>query len=76
MTNEEAIIQLEYRKDFATPMQIEALNMGIKALEQKQKTGHWISCDILQEFKCSKCRVCFRNKSSFCPNCGAKMEGE
>lgn len=40
---------------------------------QEPKTGHWIKCDILQEFKCSKCRVCFRNKSNYCPNCGAKM---
>ena len=41
----------------------------------KSKMGHWIRCDILQEFKCSECRMCFRDKSNFCPNCGAKMEG-
>ena len=40
------------------------------------KTGYWIKCDILQEFKCSECRVCFRNKSNYCPNYGAKMESE
>lgn len=40
---------------------------------QEPKTGHWIRCDILQEFKCSECRVCFRNKSNYCSNCGAKM---
>ena len=39
----------------------------------RPKIGHWIKCDILQEFKCSECRVCFRNKSNYCPNCGAKM---
>lgn len=32
MTREEAIIQLEYRKDFATKDQIEALDMAIAAL--------------------------------------------
>lgn len=32
MTREEAIIQLEYRKDFATKDQIEALDMAITAL--------------------------------------------
>lgn len=40
------------------------------------KTGYWIRCDILQELKCSECRRCFRNKTNFCPNCGAKMEVE
>lgn len=34
MTTEEAKIQIEYRKDFATPAQIEALDMGIKALNE------------------------------------------
>ena len=33
MTKEQAIIQLEYRKDFATPDQIEALDMAISALK-------------------------------------------
>lgn len=32
MNKEQAIIQLEYRKDFATPDQIEALDMAISAL--------------------------------------------
>ena len=37
MTTEEAKIQIEYRKDFATPSQIEALDMGIKALDEVEK---------------------------------------
>ncbi len=37
MTTEEAKIQIEYRKDFATPEQIEALDMGIKALDKVEK---------------------------------------
>ena len=41
--------------------------------EAKPKPGRWILCDILQEFKCSECRRCFRIKTNFCPNCGADM---
>lgn len=37
MTTEEAKLQIEYRKDFATPAQIEALNMGIKALDEVER---------------------------------------
>ena len=39
MSNEEAIFQLGYLKDFKTPQQIEALDIAIKALEQR-----WIPC--------------------------------
>ena len=39
MTNEEAIFQIGYLKDFKTSQQIEALDMAIKALEQR-----WIPC--------------------------------
>ena len=35
MTNEEAIFQIGYLKDFKTSQQIEALDMAIKALEQQ-----------------------------------------
>ena len=40
------------------------------------KTGRWIRCYVIQEFKCSECRVCFRNTSNYCPNCGARMESD
>lgn len=43
------------------------------SVRPQEQTGHWIRCDILQEFKCSECRMCFRNESNYCPNCGAKM---
>ena len=33
MTREEAILHLEYLKDFKTPDQVEALNMAIAALD-------------------------------------------
>lgn len=41
-----------------------------------QNMGHWIECDVLKEVKCSNCRMCFRNRTDYCPNCGAKMESE
>lgn len=37
MTTEEAKIQIEYRKDFATPAQIEALDMELKALDEVER---------------------------------------
>ena len=37
MTTEEAKIQIEYRKDFATPAQLEALDMGTKALDEVER---------------------------------------
>ena len=46
----------------------------LPSVTPQPKMGRWIGCDILQEFKCSECRVCFRNKSNYCPNCGAKMQ--
>lgn len=41
--------------------------------QYKPKTGHWIECDVLKEVKCSNCRMCFRDRTNYCPNCGAKM---
>ena len=37
MTTDEAKVQIECRKDFATLAQIEALDMGIKALDEVEK---------------------------------------
>ena len=50
----------------------EAIKMAIDALNEPE----WMACDILQEVKCSECRMCFRHKAKFCPNCGADMRGE
>ena len=67
---------------------VEALNKGIEALEN-QKTGHWINQHVLYanatiDFKvCSECRYEFSydaetgvSDANYCPNCGAKMEGD
>lgn len=60
----------------------QALTMGIEALEN-QKTGHWIrKNDIctsrvqIYQYECSNCREINTFQGNYCPNCGAKMEGE
>lgn len=89
MTREEAIKELSYIADEMPSMECrdwkEAICMAIQAL-QEPKTGHWIKdgpshidpySDVeVQWYVCSKCHIKTRNKSNFCPNCGAKMEGE
>ena len=65
-----------------------ALDKGIEALEN-QKTGHWINRHNIYANKtfdtkvCSECQYEYSydaetgiSNANFCPNCGAKMEGE
>ena len=60
----------------------QAIDYAIKALEN-QKTGHWeyVQYDSnpkIGNYHCSVCRHIinpFENQK-YCPNCGAKMEGE
>lgn len=72
-------------KEWLIPMN-DALDMAIKALEQEQKTGHWINAKVgklfpSNDFKCSACGNildfdgvnCGRGDANYCPNCGAKM---
>ena len=62
----------------------EAVEMGIKALEEERPHGEWIDDDINSNekyhfFKCSVCGGDGVPRCNFCPNCGAKMveeEGE
>ena len=55
---------------------IEALEQGIKALEN-QKMGHWIKIDM-DIYECSECHkgLAFFEKENYCSHCGAKMERE
>lgn len=71
---------------------IDALDMAIKALEQEPKTGHWeyVQYDYnprLGNWHCSECRCVViecvdKNEKGgiplykYCPQCGAKMEGQ
>lgn len=56
-------------------------------LEDSEKIGHWINlnknndghCDDFGNpyVKCSECGICNGfDQSDYCPNCGAKMQGE
>ena len=57
---------------------------AMDALEQEQKTGHWIYSRAVntKEIVFSECSVCGNGESgcalrmNYCPNCGAKMEAE
>ena len=48
------------------------------------KTGHWIAdvdkwgdvVTTVNGYRCDKCNAFNSDKDNFCPNCGAKMEGE
>ena len=52
--------------------------MGIKALEQKPKTGHWVEIEPyplqMHNYECSECgHETNDNWENYCSNCGAKM---
>ena len=61
-------------KEWLIPMN-NALDMAIKDLEQKPKTGHWIDRDVYDadRWKCSECGRTEPYKENYCPKCGAKM---
>ena len=82
MTNEEAIKRLEKIRAIYLGMDnksdVKALNMAIKALSA-ENTAEWIdySEDDLRisYYRCSKCGYWMDDKTKYCQNCGAKMEG-
>lgn len=98
MTNKETITNLEMiRIAFVDPVTKEqrkiiddTFDMAIKALEQEQKTGHWIRwyehketdwyIEDIPHCKCSECGKEYDTHSSqfikYCYECGAKMESE
>lgn len=91
MTREEAIEQFKYSielikqdgKDYLDERDIPMLKMAIEAIEN-QKIGHWIEIDDYphEDFECDCCggKVYGTEEPyeeyKYCPNCGAKMEGE
>lgn len=87
MTREEARADLMLAQaDISYRPKDESIDMAIEALEN-QKTGHWIKHEnpnlgqcMKISYECSYCKVwlgCeYFVRKSYCPNCGAKMEGE
>ncbi len=88
MTREEAIkrlnLILETNKmtlnGFNTPhepleKEIEALDMAIKALEQKPREGKWISKpNVYGVTYCSECDFELKiDDTNYCPKCGCRM---
>ena len=89
MTKEEAItIMSEIRSEYNCFSHIEggryhALSMGIEALKER-KHGKWKKAYLDHEafgvrptvVYCSECNLVGYWEPNFCPNCGARMDGE
>ena len=85
MTREEAIrriknhIHILFKQEpFRTRHLQEALEMAINALKA-QKHGRWMNIPDKPEWGQKMCSVCgdyFCCQANYCPNCGAKMDGE
>lgn len=40
------------------------------------KRGKWMPHKITASSKCSECRRVFADETPYCPNCGARMDGD
>lgn len=82
MTKEEAIARLKVLTDYEYNEDLEALDMAIKTLEQKLKTGYWILDETDNSITCNKCGCLmwagdlYHGNAHYCPNCGTEMKGE
>lgn len=81
MTREEAIMAVKEVTGMSLPWNdrhYEALQMAIKALEEPERKGRWVNgkCDQCGEHAPFWSMATTYHKSNFCPNCGARMEGE
>ena len=56
----------------------------IDALPSAEKQGKWIEHEwaeeydriLISNYECSECKSWEREKTNYCPNCGARMKGE
>lgn len=79
-------IDEELYEDAVNDMERDTLSLGIYLIERVKngkplKTGHWIMQGLSPYegfIRCSECDAVYDIKRVFkyCPNCGAKMEGE
>ena len=55
----------------------EAKQIVIEALEQEPKRGHWLEAKEEDPcwYRCSECGRLYDLDENYCPNCGARMEG-
>ena len=77
MTIQEAIKWTAYVQQ-SEPWQdrvIEALDIAIEALKSDRPRGEWEKATE-SIWKCSLCNAIMFTDSNYCPNCGAKMNGE
>lgn len=75
MTIDEARTWLQRHAD-NTPMPgaREAYRTILEALDRVQR-GKWGCYEPFSDgYRCSRCKLIHRNCTTYCPNCGAKME--
>lgn len=55
----------------------DALEMAIEALEREPKRGYWLEAKEEDPcwYRCSECGRLYDLDENYCPNCGARMEG-
>lgn len=44
-------------------------------MHEEVRRGRWLPTHYDGLVRCSNCRVCLPEKTSYCGNCGAEMEG-
>ena len=56
----------------------EAKQIVIEALEQQPKRGYWLEAKEEDPcwYRCSECGRLYDLDENYCPNCGARMEGD
>ena len=72
-------IHTNYLDDYAKGFQAALLAvMSIPAAKVVPvRHGHWIECNYGLTFECSECKYPTEySLTDYCPNCGAKMDGD